>query len=255
MAELLDYDKIASTFKRAIEAYRNASPFPHLVVDNLFDSKLIKDLENQFPKPQASSWYRYENVFEKKLAQPHLEWMPIAIREFLLELNGSKFVRLLEVLTGIPNLLVDHEFNGGGLHQTERGGKLDIHADYNFHPKTKLHRRINLILYLNSEWPEIYGGHLEFWDSKMRQRLRRFLPTSNRLVVFNTSDVSFHGHPEALQCPHDQTRKSIAIYYYSRERPLAEISAPHSTLFQRRPDDPLSPMIEELRKNRSVRRF
>ena len=74
----------------------------------------------------------------------------------------------LEELTGIKNLIADKTLYGGGLHQVERGGKLDIHADFNIHKKFKWHRRVNLILYLNKNWKPEYNGYLELWDKDMK---------------------------------------------------------------------------------------
>jgi hypothetical protein len=44
-------------------------------------------------------------------------------------------------------------------------------------------------------------------------------PLYNRAVIFETSDMSYHGHPEALRCPEGVYRKSIALYYYTLPRP------------------------------------
>ena len=57
----------------------------------------------------------------------------------------------------------------------------------------------------------------------------------NRAVVFNTTDWSWHGHPEPLRCPPGWTRRSIALYYYSNGRPDAECSASHGVLWKERP--------------------
>jgi Rps23 Pro-64 3,4-dihydroxylase Tpa1-like proline 4-hydroxylase len=152
-------------------------------------------------------------------------------------------------------LVVDCQLNGGGLHQITRGGKLDVHIDYNYHPVTKLDRRLNVLLYLNSEWDSHWKGELELWDSDVQNCPTRILPTSNRLVVFSTTEESNHGHPEPLQCPPDRTRKSIALYYYSNGRPEHETVPPHSTIFKRRPCDPVDQEQERLRELRSLKRL
>ena len=126
---------------------------------------------------------------------------------------------------------------GGGLHQIERGGYLKIHADFNRHPKFNLDRRLNLLLYLNENWKEEYGGHLELWNNQMTACVRRISPIFNRCVIFNTTDFSYHGHPEPLTCPEHVTRKSLALYYYSNGRPETERSRPHGTLTQTRPGE------------------
>jgi hypothetical protein len=68
----------------------------------------------------------------------------------------------------------------------------------------------------------------------------RILPIFNRCVVFSTTSTSFHGHPEPLACPEGETRKSIALYYYSKERPAEERAGEHNTLFQARPGEELA---------------
>jgi Rps23 Pro-64 3,4-dihydroxylase Tpa1-like proline 4-hydroxylase len=166
----------------------------------------------------------------------------------------NRFVNFLEKLTGIEGLITDHTLNGGGLHQILRGGKLDIHADYNYHPITQLDRRLNVLVYLNENWHPGWGGNLELWNKDMSSCEKSIEPFFNRVVIFSTNDDSFHGHPDPLECPETESRKSIALYYYTNGRPESERSAPHSTLFKRRPCDPVIPEYEDLRKQRAVRR-
>ena len=158
-------------------------------------------------------------------------------RLLLYQLNGSVFLQFLEQLTGIDGLIPDPYFGGGGLHQIERGGYLKVHADFNWHPKLRLDRRLNLLLYLNKDWKEAYGGHLELWSRNMTRCVQRILPIFNRCVIFSTTDTSYHGHPDPLRCPPSITRKSLALYYYTNGRPEQEQSAPHDTLFQERPGE------------------
>jgi Rps23 Pro-64 3,4-dihydroxylase Tpa1-like proline 4-hydroxylase len=134
----------------------------------------------------------------------------------LAALNSSRFVAFLEGLTGISGLVADPHYRGGGLHQILPGGRLGIHADFNFYPKLKLYRRLNVIVYLNQNWQESYGGHLELWDKATLKSVKRVLPTFNRMVVFDTSSKSLHGHPEPLTCPEGRSRKSLALYYIRR---------------------------------------
>jgi hypothetical protein len=117
------------------------------------------------------------------------------------------------------------------MHQIVRGGKLGVHVDFNKHPHTKLDRRLNLLIYLNRDWEEEHGGHFELWDTEGKEFRKRVLPVFNRCVVFSTTEVSYHGHPHPLQCPEGQSRKSLAMYYYSNGRPASEVAARHSTVF------------------------
>ena len=114
------------------------------------------------------------------------------------------------------------------MHEIKKGGLLKIHSDFNKHPNLKLDRRLNVLIYLNKNWKEEYGGHLEFWDKEMKYCKTKILPIFNRMVVFSTTDFSNHGHPDPLNCPDLVSRKSIATYYYSDGRPPNEIDKMYS---------------------------
>jgi Rps23 Pro-64 3,4-dihydroxylase Tpa1-like proline 4-hydroxylase len=148
-------------------------------------------------------------------------------------MGAPPVLQFLEKLTGIEGLIPDPYFGGAGPHQIEPGGFLKIHADFNWHPLLKLDRRLNLIVYLNRDWREEYGGHIELWDRGMTRAEQKVLPVWNRTIVFNTTDFSYHGHPTPLACPAGMTRKSVSFYYYSNGRPAEERSAPHDTLFRK----------------------
>jgi len=215
------------------ETYAAGDPFPHIVIDGLFDDAELDAVLRDFPSPEEMRWMRFDNPREKKLGFFY-ESSAISerIRRFLDAMNGFEMLLFLEALTGIEGLIPDPYFGGGGLHQIEPGGFLKVHADFNVHPKLKLDRRLNLLTYLNKEWREEYGGHLELWDAGLGGPRQRILPLFNRTVVFSTSDTSFHGHPHPLASPPGVTRKSVSLYYYTAGRPESERSAPHDTLFR-----------------------
>ncbi len=213
--------------------YRHAHPFPHIVLDGLFDDDALDAVLRDFPAPDAMNWMTFDNPLEKKLGYYHeTSAVSKTIRDFLNDMNSFGMLLWLEALTGIDGLIPDPYFGGGGLHQIEPGGFLKIHADFNIHPKLKLDRRLNMLIYLNKDWPEEYGGHLELWDRDVRRCEQRILPVFNRAVVFSTTDTSFHGHPHPLMAPPGVTRKSVSLYYYTAGRPPEERSAPHDTLFR-----------------------
>jgi hypothetical protein len=213
--------------------YQAADPFPHIVIDGLFEDSLVERVLDDFPAPDAMQWARFENPQEKKLGFYYeTSTISTAIRQFLDAMNGFEMLLFLEALTGIDGLIPDPYFGGGGLHQIEAGGFLKVHADFNVHPKLKVDRRLNLLLYLNKNWREEYGGELELWDSEMKACRKKILPIFNRTVIFSTTDTSFHGHPRPLTPPPGRTRKSISLYYYSVGRPSSEVSPPHDTIFR-----------------------
>jgi hypothetical protein len=218
------------------EGYRQARPFPHVVFDDFLPSVLVSSVVREFPAPGTVSWFTYDSNTERKLEFTDDAAMGAATRRLLSQLNSSMFITFLEKLTGINGLVPDPHYVGGGLHQIERGGYLEVHADFNRHPRTGLERRLNLLLYLNPDWIDEYGGHLELWDREMMRCEARILPVLNRCVVFSTDRYSYHGHPQPLSCPPEWTRKSLALYYYSASRPGERgDDGDHSTLFQDRP--------------------
>lgn len=233
--------------------FLKADPFPHIVIDNFLNPDIAYQLSKTFPRV-SSKWYGYSNVFEIKRALDDIQQMPWLHSYVLMYFNSRPGVEWLETLTDIKGLISDPWLRGGGLHQIERGGKLDIHADFNLHPHLKLDRRLNVLLYLNENWQDEWNGHLELWDHEMRSCQKKVAPVLNRLVVFETTDTSLHGHPDPLRCPVGVTRKSMAWYFYTNGRPENEKTNPHSTLFKKRPQDDTTQEIEEFRQKRGIRR-
>lgn len=169
---------------------------------------------------------------KRKLGYQHGTPLPEPIELMLYRLNSPAVLRFLEVLTGISGLIPDPYFGGSGLHRIERGGFLIIHADFNWHPLLRLDRRLNMLVYLNRDWQESYGGNLELWDRSLLRCEASISPIFNRTVIFSTTDSSFHGHPHPLNCPPERSRQSLSLYYYSNGRPESERSDPHDTLFR-----------------------
>lgn len=234
--------------------YQKNKPFPHLVLDQAFSDETLRSIRNFFPLPDTS-WWLYDNVLERKFAKNDLSTLADPIKQFIYYLNSHEFISLLEKITGIQGLIADHTLNGGGLHQIARGGKLDIHCDYNYHPITALDRRVNVLIYLNRDWLPEWKGNLEFWNEDMTECVKSIAPIFNRMVIFSTTDRAYHGHPEPLECPEGITRKSVAMYYYTNGRPAPERTEPHSTRFMKRPQDPISEELEKLREKRAIRRL
>jgi Rps23 Pro-64 3,4-dihydroxylase Tpa1-like proline 4-hydroxylase len=217
------------------DLYDSASPFPHAIIDDFLPEPLIDQVLAEFPTAEAIRWNLYTAQGNTlKLATEHEELMGDSTRQLIAQLNSGTFVSFLEELTGITGLVADCFLLGGGLHLIERGGFLNIHADFNRHPRIDLERRINLLLYLNRDWKEEYASQLELWNADMTACEQRVVPIANRCVIFNTTDQAYHGHPQPLNCPPDRARRSIALYYYTKSRPLAEQSPRHSTLYQSR---------------------
>jgi hypothetical protein len=226
-------------------SYINAKPYPHVVFDNFFDPELLDIVLGEFPRPDAIKWQRFDNAQEIKLASAAESSFGAITRLLMYHLNSITFLEFLSQVTGIENLIPDPSFEGGGLHQIVPGGKLGVHADFNQHRNYGLDRRLNLLLYLNKNWAEEYGGHLELWDRDMTRCEAKVSPLFNRVMVFGTTDFTYHGHPNPLQCPQGMTRKSLALYYFSNGRPAEEIAGEHSTLFRPRGRDDFKQTLQQ----------
>jgi hypothetical protein len=164
------------------------------------------------------------------------ELFPPVLRVVAEELNAPEFVSWLSELAGIPGLIADPSLEGGGLHQSGRGGFLNVHSDFTMHHYRKnWRRRVNVIVYLNPGWQEQWGGALEFWEPSMRRCAARYQPRLNHAVIFTTDEHSLHGFPDPLRCPENVSRKSLAFYYYTVEADRAMVA--RSTDYRARPED------------------
>ncbi len=236
----LNSDQLKALAEENNQSYISGQPFPNIYFDNFFDPEILNSILEEFPGQSDIEWKKFENNFAKKLATRNENQFGPSTKAFLHVLNSQPFIQFLEILTGIENLIPDPNFEGAGLHQILPGGLLKIHAYFNKHPRFKLEKRLNVLIYLNKDWKEEYGGHFELWPKDMSKAAVKILPVFNRLALFSTTSNSYHGHPDALTCPEVMSRKSIALYYYTNGRPASEIDESlgvHTTLFQKRTND------------------
>ena len=252
----LDVEKLPALAARYKEKYQANVPFPHIVIDDFLND--LDEVLEVFPDTDNFSFYEYKSPFENKLAYDKITKIPKPIADLLVEFSTPEFLMFLEELTGIDGLIPDPYYRGGGVHQSKRGGKLDVHIDFNIHPKLKLERRLNVIIYLNKNWQESWHGDLQLWEGNkendkhvLTKLHHKIYPIFNRLFVFSTSEQSYHGHPEPLDCPENVTRNSIALYFYTKDRPGEDNDA-HSTTYVKLPgeDDSLDELREKRNKGR-----
>jgi 2OG-Fe(II) oxygenase superfamily len=229
--------------------YCFAEPFPHIVIDNFLPKAVIDKIYDNFPRDKLEN----DVVFEIGYAGLHKRQVAPAdcngyIREVFGFFNSSSIVQFLESLTTITGLIPDPYYVGGGFHETSTGGKLGIHADFRINEQLHVNRRINMIIYLNKEWQDEYGGKLELWDKKMQNKVHSIAPIYNRCVIFNTDSDSFHGHPDPLMTPDNVTRKSLALYYYTASKRIYEDIVSYDTMYKARATDDAS-IRKEVRKS------
>ncbi|GAB2198716.1 2OG-Fe(II) oxygenase [Sessilibacter sp. MAH4] len=227
--EMLPLTRLRELADSEAEAYQTAAPFAHGVYDNVFSPELLDAVIEEFEEGEKQ-WRQFESKYEKKLQMNQDEFMQPITRAFIHNLNSEPFLRFLEKLTGIEGLIPDPYLVGAGLHKIPPGGKLGVHVDFNKHSHMDVVRRINVLIYLNKNWKEEYGGYFELWDEKKSGCQKKILPVFNRMAIFSTTATSFHGHPEPLTCPEDRCRISLALYYYTSARGEQQAKA-HSTQF------------------------
>lgn len=232
----------ASAFGQSLaSSYTQATPFPHIVIDNFLPENLIDCIHANFPAEQTNAEMLYERGYKgqhKRQINPN-QCSP-QLKNIFAAFNSAAMLQFLEKLTGIDGLIPDPYFVGGGLHETKTGGFLGVHADFRINKKLHVERRINAIIYLNKDWQEEYGGNLELWDTQMKACVKKVLPVYNRCVIFNTDKDSNHGHPEPLTSPEHISRKSIALYYYTSSNAIYADNQRNKTHYKPRPKDRLS---------------
>lgn len=225
-AYYFEHEQLQALAQQYRDSFINAQPFRHVAIDNFLPDEIARQLVAEFPGPQDIPWERgdegemRDNVRNnRKLGHSLEKDFGSLTRHVMLQFYSATFLKFLGTLTGQYGLVMDPHYRGGGLHSTGRGGKLMVHADKSRHPNKKLDQIINLIYFLNPDWQEEWGGHLELWNKDLSECRQRILPAFNRMVIFQSGTCSFHGHPQPLNCPEDRRRNSFALYYYMIERP------------------------------------
>jgi len=231
-----DYAKWGGQLPDLAKEYADNKPVPHILLQDFLRAEAAFRAAQEFPPANGEAWTQYKHHNENKLGMAKQELFPPGLKEVTEELSSAQFLTWLSGLTGIPGLIADPSLEGGGLHQSTRGGFLNVHTDFSHHHYHEhWRRRINLILYLNPGWRPEWGGDIELWDVKMRSCVAKYPPLFNHALIFTTDERSLHGFPEPLRCPEHESRKSLALYYYVVE---SEGRIAHrSTNYRARPAD------------------
>jgi Rps23 Pro-64 3,4-dihydroxylase Tpa1-like proline 4-hydroxylase len=223
----------AGKFRPAYEAGR---PWRHLVATDLLPREVIIAAEQEVTESARLLVPGQSNL--RRSVKAEAPKVNSATATAVLErLNQEDFVDFLEELTGVPDLVPDPAHKWGGLHVYGPGHYDSVHRDFAVHPTTRLWHRVNVLVYLNSDWDESYGGHLELWPVEMTRATTRIAPRAGSMLIFETHHETLHGLPEPIACPPDRLRMSLASYYFSPHRPPGRVGDP---IFgrPRRPQDP-----------------
>lgn len=218
------------------ERFRTALPFRHVAIPDFLDRAFCRRLLDEFPDFQKRHALNEMGEVGGKAVRMDVRELSDGYRALDAYLQTPQFLGFVSRVTGIADLLYDPDYVGGGTHENRDGQSLDVHVDFNYHPRTRWHRRLNLIVYLNPHWETTWGGALELhsspWD-EARNEICAFPPAFNSCVIFETSETSWHGFSQ-IRLPEGQerlSRKSFAIYLYTRERPPEQTAPPHATIY------------------------
>lgn len=214
-------------------------PFRHVVIENFFSTEYANRLLADFPSFERGNARNEAGELGNKSTVERIRELSPAYGELDELIKSQGFLALIGKLTGIENLLYDPFYFGGGTHENREGQDLDPHVDFNRHPIENWHRRLNLIVYLNPEWQDCWGGSLEIHKDPRfdDNQIELITPLFNRCVIFETTETSWHGFsriglPESSK---DLSRRSIALYFYTTDRPADELADTHSTIYVDRP--------------------
>ncbi len=219
--------------------FRNAQPYRHIVIDDFFEADYAKRLLAEFPPFERGNARNEAGELGGKSTVERIRELGPSFAALDDLIQTPEFLGLVSRITGIPDLLYDPWYFGGGTHENREGQDLDPHIDFNRHPMEPWHRRLNLIVYLNPEWDDAWGGSLEVHSDPRRtdNQVKLVTPLFNRCVIFETNEISWHGFsrislPESRR---ELSRRSIALYFYTRDRPIEELADSHSTVYVDRP--------------------
>lgn len=219
--------------------FRAAQPFPFVSIDPLLEPSFAAEVSTAYPSfDDATRVGRSFSAVNEKLKVQVTDYstFPEPVKRLSDALSSRSFLAQISYITGIDDLLWDEKLEGGGMHQTAASGRLDVHVDFNYLRERALHRRLNILIYLNTEWQDEWGGHIELWDRDVKTRHHSFAPILNRCVIFETSAISYHG-VSPVKPPPGVVRKSFAAYYYTKEAPPGWTGEEHSTIFRARPNE------------------
>jgi Rps23 Pro-64 3,4-dihydroxylase Tpa1-like proline 4-hydroxylase len=221
--------------KEQIKAdYQSKKPFRFTSFEGIFYPEKAEIIHSHYPVIEDGKWDGTTYINQKnKFMKTTFDEGSVLDKVFK-ELNSEQFLGWLKDITEMEeDLIGDPKLFGGGLHQSIYGAYLNVHVDYNIHPETKYHRRLNVLAYMNKDWKDEYEGHLELWNfqDNKKELLDKISPMFNRCAMFETNEISYHGHPKPLNTPKDINRKSIAVYYYTKNRDPKEVAQEHNTIY------------------------
>lgn len=226
VARMVPFARLRAETDALYTRFKAGRPYPNLALDGYFPEDVLDRVAAEFPKETPRDWIGYDTKDEIKRTSRGLMGVSPYAQAFLWQLASEPFLEVLRGITGIQDLVADPLFHGGGLHESFRGGWLNIHADWTQHPHLPLVRKLNLIVYLNRDWDPAWGGGLELWGDKEGTTKTVIEPFFNRAALFPTTEETLHGFPNPMTCPQGRSRKSVSLFYWAPDTDAIDRGAP-----------------------------
>ena len=132
-------------------SFKNAKPYPNIFLNRFFNEEFCESLLAQFPKFEDGDYLNEMGLPGNKSSFTDFKKLGDSYIKLDELIQYKEFLSDLQSLTGIENLEYDPEYIGGGTHENRNFQSMASHVDFNYHPISMLHRRVNIIIYLNEE--------------------------------------------------------------------------------------------------------
>jgi len=227
-----DRIRLPTRIEQLRASYQNTTPFPHVVIDNLFAPEVLDPLLEEMAAMQEGQWLLIETPPHERIRRMRsaVDLGPAGAQMISL-VHSASFLYLLSEITGIWQLLPDPYLQGAGYADMRRGDFFKVHSDRNIAYDTGLSRRLAMIVFLNKAWEPGYNGQLELWNDEATRCDVSVEPVFNRTILFEVADPNYHGVPAPIACPENRSRQSFIVYYHTVGKDEKSALTPHTSKF------------------------
>ncbi len=206
-------------------------PFPMIVLDDFLPEELARAMATETHDIPSHEWSEFTRKNSHMQECINMAVCPVARDSFVAHMHSQAGMEWMTKLTGITDLIPDPYLVGAGYSRSYNGDFLGIHTDFNWNESLKLHRMLSLILYIEPDWQDEYGGDIIFKDFNNKKVIQRIPPKFNRCVIWRHHKRGFHGYPDPITCPADISRKTFRLFYYVSNATHNTQDLPHRSLY------------------------
>lgn len=216
--------------KKLNDRFVGSPPYPMIALDDFLPEEFAKKMEQECNSIPDHNWTEFTRRGSHMKECINMDVAPIAT-DFVNQFHSQSSMKWLTAMTGIKDLIPDPYLTGAGYSKIYSGSQLKIHTDFNWNDTLKCHRMLSLIVYLNSDWNDEWGGHLQFNDFDNKQAIQRISPRFNRAVFWRHHKRGFHGFPDPLNSPTNITRNAFRLFFYVSNAQYDSADLPHRSLY------------------------